>query len=146
MKCSPTFFEKLVIDLLVAMGYGGSIEDAGAAIGRSGDGGIDGIIKEDHLGLDVLYVQAKRWTGVVGRPIVQTFAGSLDGVRAKKGVMISTSKFTNDALSFVKNIEKKIVLIDGETLAQYMIDYGIGVSLVATYLLKRIDNDYFDET
>ncbi len=102
--CSPSFFEKLVVDLLVAMGYGGSHKDAGRAIGRSGDGGIDGIIKEDKLGLDVVYVQAKRWSGSVGRPVVQEFSGSLDGVRAKKGVMITTSKFTSEALYDVTGV------------------------------------------
>lgn len=143
-ECSPSFFEKLVVDLLVAMGYGGSLKDAGQAIGRSGDGGIDGIIKEDRLGLDVVYIQAKRWADTVGRPVVQGFSGSLDGVRAKKGVMITTSKFTPDALSFASNIEKKIVLIDGETLVQYMIDNNIGVTLFALYEIKKIDHDYYE--
>jgi restriction system protein len=143
-ECSPSFFEKLVVDLLVAMGYGGSHKDAGRAIGRSGDGGIDGIIKEDKLGLDVVYIQAKRWSSTVGRPVVQEFSGSLDGVRAKKGVMITTSKFTPEALSFANNIEKKIVLIDGETLVQYMIDNNIGVTLFASYEIKKIDHDYYE--
>lgn len=123
MKASPTFFEELVIDLLVAMGYGGSVEDAGRAVGKTGDGGIDGIIKEDRLGLDVVYVQAKRWTNSVGRPVVQAFAGSLEGVRARKGVLIiSTSYFSQDALDYVQKIEKRIVLIDGKRLADLMID------------------------
>ena len=112
--CSPGFFENLVIDLVVAMGYGGSRKDAGEAVGRSGDGGIDGIIKEDKLGLDVVYLQAKRWNGTVGRPVVQAFAGSLEGQRAKKGIMITTSKFSEDAKDYVSRIEKKIVLIDGD--------------------------------
>ncbi len=144
-SCSPSFFEKLVIDLLVAMGYGGSRSDAGRAIGRSGDEGIDGIINEDRLGLDVIYVQAKRWSDTVGRPVVQAFAGSLEGKRAKKGILITTSKFSKEAHDYVKVIEKKIVLIDGERLAQLMIDYNVGVSEVASYTIKRIDTDYFEE-
>jgi restriction system protein len=143
--CSPRFFEKLVVDLLLAMGYGGSRKDAGAAIGQSGDGGIDGIIKEDRLGLDIVYIQAKRWDGTVGRPVVQAFAGSLEGFRARKGVFITTSTFSKDAREYVERIEKKIVLIDGEQLAQFMIDYGIGVTEVATYTVKKADQDYFGE-
>ncbi|WAA13118.1 restriction endonuclease [Fervidibacillus halotolerans] len=144
-QCSPSFFEKLVIDLLVAMGYGGSRNDAGQAIGKSGDEGIDGIIKEDKLGLDVVYIQAKRWDNSVGRPIVQAFAGSLEGKRARKGVFITTSRFTKEARDYVKVIEKKIVLIDGERLAQLMIDHDIGVSEQARYIIKRIDTDYFGD-
>jgi restriction system protein len=144
-SCSPSFFEKLVVDLLVAMGYGGSRSDAGQAIGKSGDEGIDGIINEDKLGLDVVYIQAKRWENTVGRPVVQAFAGSLEGQRAKKGVLITTSKFSQDAKDYVKVIEKKIVLIDGERLAQLMIDYDIGVSEQARYIVKRLDTDYFGE-
>lgn len=143
---TPTFFETLVVDLLVAMGYGGSRRDAGRAIGRSGDEGIDGIIKEDRLGLDTVYVQAKRWTdGVVGRRDIQAFAGSLDGQRARKGVFITSSRFTPDARDFVGRIDKKIVLIDGEQLAQLMIEHGVGVTEIATYTTKRIDSDYFEE-
>jgi restriction system protein len=147
MDCSPRFFEKLVVDLLVAMGYGGSRKDAGQALllGQPGDGGVDGIIKEDRLGLDVVYVQAKRWESVVGRPVVQAFAGSLEGFRARKGVLISTSQFSKDAKDYVERIEKKIVLIDGQQLAQYMIDYGIGVAEVATYVVKKADTDYFGD-
>ena len=145
MSCSPRFFERLVVDLLVRMGYGGSRKDAGRAIGQSGDGGVDGIINEDRLGLDVVYIQAKRWESTVGRPIVQAFAGSLEGFRAKKGVMITTSSYSKDALDYVGRIEKRIVLIDGEQLAQYMIDYGVGVAEMVTYTVKRIDLDYFDE-
>jgi restriction system protein len=145
MACSPRFFERLVVDLLVAMGYGGSRKDAGERIGQSGDGGVDGIIKEDRLGLDVVYIQAKRWEGTVGRPVVQGFAGSLEGFRARKGVLITTSAFSKDAKEYVDRIEKKIVLIDGEQLAQYMIDYGIGVAEVATYTVKKADLDYFGE-
>lgn len=144
-KCPPSFFEKLVVDLLVAMGYGGSRKDAGSRIGRSGDEGVDGIIKEDRLGLDIVYIQAKRWEGPVGRPVVQAFAGSLEGFRARKGVLITTSKFTPDAQSYTDRIEKKIVLIDGEQLAQFMIDFGIGVSEVNHYIVKKMDQDYFEE-
>jgi restriction system protein len=116
-KTSPSFFEEVVIDLLVRMGYGGSVEDAGKAIGRPGDGGIDGIIKEDKLGLDFVYVQANRWAASGGRPVVQAFAGSLEGVRARKGVFITTSSFTPHALDYVRKIEKRIVLIDGEQVS-----------------------------
>jgi restriction system protein len=142
---SPQFFEKLVVDLLVEMGYGGSRSDAAQAVGRAGDGGIDGIIKEDRLGLDAVYIQAKRWDGVVGRPVVQGFAGSLEGHRARKGVMITTSEFSRSAREYVGMIEKRIVLIDGEQLAQLMIDYGIGVSEVASYKVFRVDSDFFSE-
>lgn len=141
----PAFFEQLVVDLLVRMGYGGSLDDAGKAIGKSGDGGIDGIIKEDRLGLDFVYIQAKRWDGVVGRPQIQGFAGSLEGQRARKGVFITTSSFTDNARDYVKFIEKRIVLIDGAELASLMLDYGIGVTDVATYKVQRIDPTYFGE-
>jgi restriction system protein len=142
-SCSPRFFERLVVDLLVTMGYGGSREDAGQAIGQSGDEGIDGIIKEDRLGLDAVYIQAKRWESTVGRPVVQAFAGSLEGQRARKGILITTSQFSQEAKDYVNRIEKRIVLIDGEQLAQFMIDYGVGVTEKATYTVKRIDEDYF---
>jgi restriction system protein len=142
---SPAFFEQLVVDLLVKMGYGGSYKDAARAVGRSGDEGIDGIIKEDRLGLDVLYVQAKKWENPVRRPEVQAFAGSLEGQRARKGVFITTSRYTPDAREYVSKIEKRIVLIDGEELAELMIDHGIGVSdPFETYALRRIDEDYFE--
>ncbi len=144
-KASPNFFEELVIDLLVAMGYGGSVEDAGRAVGKAGDGGIDGTIKEDKLGLDVVYVQAKRWNNSVGRPVVQAFAGSLEGVRARKGVLISTSYFSQDAIEYVQKIEKRIVLVDGKQLADLMIDHDIGVNTTQTYKVKRLDSDYFEE-
>jgi restriction system protein len=144
-SCRPKFFENLVVDLLIAMGYGGSRKDTGAAIGRTGDGGVDGIIKEDRLGLDIVYIQAKRWTNTVSAPDVQAFAGSLEGFRARKGVMITTSKFSPKAHEYVEKIEKKIVLIDGEQLAQLMIDFGIGVTEVDHYVVKRLDLDYFDE-
>jgi len=142
---SPDFFEKLVVDLLVKMGYGGSREDAGRAVGGSGDGGIDGIINEDRLGLDVVYIQAKRWEGSVSRPEIQRFAGALQGQRARKGVFITTSNFTRDAKEYVDTIDSKIVLIDGEQLAEYMIDHDIGVSTTKTYEIKRVDSDYFVE-
>lgn len=142
---NPQFFEEMVINLLVAMGYGGSRSEAGKAVGRSGDDGIDGIINEDKLGLDVVYIQAKRWQGPVGRPVVQAFAGSLEGHRARKGVLITTSHFTPDAREYVGRIEKRIVLMDGERLAQLMIDHDIGVADVATYRVKRVDLDYFPE-
>lgn len=144
-KSSPRFFERLVVDLLVAMGYGGSRKDAGQAIGRSGDDGIDGIIKEDRLGLDAVYIQAKRWKGTVGRPDVQSFAGSLEGHRARKGVFITTSLFSGDAKEYVTRIEKKIILIDGEQLSNLCIEFGIGVEPLITYKIHRIDADYFDD-
>lgn len=141
---SPAFFERLVIDLLVAMGYGGSRRDAGRAIGKSGDGGIDGIIKEDKLGLDVIYVQAKRWEGTVGRPEIQKFAGALQGQRANKGVFITTSCFTREAEEYVSIIATKIILIDGEQLTTFMVDYNVGVSTLHAFEVKRIDSDYFE--
>jgi restriction system protein len=144
-SCSPAFFERLVIDLLVKMGYGGTRKDAGQAVGRSGDGGIDGIIKEDRLGLDIVYIQAKRWDNPVGRPEIQKFAGALQGQRARKGIFITTSAFTQSAQDYVSRIDSKIVLIDGNTLAQLMIDYNIGVAPVTSYELKRVDTDYFAE-
>lgn len=143
--CSPEFFEKVVVELLLKMGYGGSRKDAGEAVGKSGDGGIDGIIKEDPLGLGVLYLQAKRWEASVGSPEIQKFVGALHGKKAKRGVFISTSTFTSEALRYVKSIDDKIVLIDGDTLAQLMIDHNVGVSKVAEYDLKKIDTDYFTE-
>jgi len=142
---SPSFFERLVVELLVRMGYGGTLRDAGQAVGRSGDGGIDGIIKEDRLGLDLIYVQAKRWDSTVGRPEVQKFAGALQGHRAHKGVLITTSSFSGDALEFASRIDSKIVLIDGSALAKHMIDHNVGVSTSQTYEVKKIDSDYFSE-
>lgn len=144
-KCSPTFFERLVVDLLVAMGYGGSSKDAHQVIGKSGDEGIDGIIKEDRLGLDMIYVQAKRWKGTVGRPDVQGFAGSLDGHRARKGVFITTSQFSAEARDYVGKIEKKIILIDGSQLADLAIEYKVGVAESISYSVRRLDLDYFEE-
>lgn len=143
---SPSFFEKVVIDVLVRMGYGGSIKDAGAAVvGKSGDEGIDGVIKEDRLGLDVIYVQAKRWTTTVSRPEVQKFAGALQGKRARKGIFITTSDFSKSACEYVSSIESKIILIDGRQLVEFMIDFGVGVSSDGIYELKRLDSDYFEE-
>ena len=143
--CSPAFFERLVVELLVKMGYGGSRQDAGRAIGRSGDEGIDGVIHEDRLGLDVIYLQAKRWESVVGRPEIQKFVGALQGQRAKKGVFITTSDFTKEAAEYVRHIDNKVVLINGTLLANLMIDHNVGVSLAATYEIKKIDSDYFLE-
>lgn len=145
MGCSPAFFERLVIDLLLKMGYGGTRRDAGEAIGKSGDGGIDGIIKEDRLGLDVIYIQAKRWQGTVGRPEIQKFVGALQGQRARKGIFITTSTFTNEALHYVGYIDTKVILIDGDLLANLMIDHGVGVNTTVAYEIKRIDSDYFED-
>lgn len=146
-KLSPSFFERLVVELLVKMGYGGSMKDAGRAIGKSGDEGIDGTIKEDKLGLDIIYIQAKRWQpgNVVGRPEIHKFVGALAGQGAKKGIFITTSTFTKDALEFVPRNETKIVLIDGYLLAQLMIDYNLGVATQQVYEIKKIDSDYFEE-
>jgi len=144
-EASPKFFERLVLDLLVAMGYGGSFADAATMLGASGDQGVDGVIKEDKLGLDVLYVQAKRWEAQVGRPVVQAFAGSLEGQRARRGVMITTSTFSPDAKAYVEKIEKRIVLIDGERLVELMTEHNVGTTTARIYEVKRIDNDYFEE-
>lgn len=141
----PAFFEKIVVELLVKMGYGGSIAEAGKATRYTNDEGIDGIIKEDKLGLDVIYIQAKRWDGTVSRPEIQKFVGALAGQRAKKGVFITTSDFSKEATIYASQMDTKIVLIDGETLAQYMIDYNLGVSVQNTYEIKKIDSDYFEE-
>lgn len=128
------------------MGYGGNVTDASRAIRKSGDEGIDGVIKEDHLGLDNIYVQAKRWDGSVGRPEIQKFAGALQGQRARKGVFITTSSFTCDAREYVDKIESRIVLIDGDRLCDLMIDFNIGVSSAERFEIKRIDLDFFAET
>jgi restriction system protein len=145
LSCSPTFFERLVVELLVKMGYGGSRRDAGERIGQSGDGGIDGIIKEDRLGLDTIYIQAKRWQGSVGRPEIQKFVGALQGQRAKKGVFITTSSYTSEAAEYASRIDTKVVLIDGQLLSNLMMDFDVGVSVSASYIVKRIDSDYFEE-
>lgn len=146
LSCSPTFFEQLVVELLVKMGYGGSRRDAGERIGQTGDGGIDGIIKEDRLGLDTIFIQAKRWQGSVGRPEIQKFVGALQGQRAKKGVFITTSTYTADAADYATRIDTKVVLIDGKQLAGLMIDFDVGVAPAATYVVKRVDSDYFEES
>ena len=143
---SPEFFEKLVVELLLAMGYGGSRQDAGRTVGRAGDGGIDGVINEDRLGLDVIYVQAKRWEGTVGRPEIQKFAGALQGQRARKGIFITTSDFTKDANDYASMIDSRIVLINGARLSHLMIDHGIGVTRATSYEVKRLDSDYFEES
>ena len=147
VELSPAFFEKLVVELLVKMGYGGSIKDAGKAMGKSGDEGIDGTIKEDKLGLDIIYIQAKRWKpgNVVGRPELQKFVGALAGQGAKKGIFITTSNFTKEAIEYTPRNETKIVLIDGQQLAQLMIDYNLGCTPQQTYEVKKLDSDYFDE-
>jgi len=144
-NCSPAHFEKVVVRLLLALGYGGVAGD-GSVTGKSGDGGIDGIIKEDKLGLDIVCLQAKRWESKVGRPIIQGFVGSMDFIRAKKGVIITTSQFTQEALDFVERIEgKKVVLIDGTNLADLMIEYNVGVAVTKKYEIKEVSNDFFDE-
>lgn len=145
--CTPQFFETLVVDVLVAMGYGGSVKDAAQVVGKSGDGGIDGIIKEDRLGLDVIYVQAKRWDerNPVSRPEIQKFVGALHGHHANKGVFITTGRFAEPARSYVEGLTAKVILVDGEQLARYMIDYNVGVTLRASYEVKKLDSDYFLE-
>jgi restriction system protein len=148
LKASPAFFEALVVELLVAMGYGGTQEDAaGSVVGRSGDGGIDGIIKEDRLGLDNIYIQAKRWdpSHTVGSPEVRHFAGALQEKKARKGVFITTSNFSRDAIESAKASQMTIVLVDGEQLAQLMLDHGVGVSVQETIRLLKVDEDYFEE-
>ena len=145
MANPPDFLERVVVDLVVKMGYGGSRKDAGEALGRSGDEGIDGSIKEDPLGLDVIYLQAKRWDGTVGRPEIQKFAGALQGQRARKGIFISTSTFSAEAMEYVSRLDSKIILIDGPRLARLMFDHGVGVASESTYEVKRIDSDYFAE-
>ncbi|MDJ1174672.1 restriction endonuclease [Roseofilum capinflatum] len=143
-SCSPSFFERLVVELLVKMGYGGSIKEAGRAMGKTGDEGIDGMIKEDRLGLDRIYIQAKRWQDSVGRPEIQKFVGALAGQGANKGIFITTSRFTEQAKTYSPKNDTKVVLIDGAELAEYMIDFDLGVSTVSEYKLKKIDTDYFE--
>jgi restriction system protein len=144
-KASPKFFESLVVNLLVKMGYGGSLKDAGEAIGQAGDEGIDGIIKEDRLGLDFVYIQAKRWEGTVSRPEIQKFVGALQGRRANKGVFITTSDFSDSAKNYVKNIATKVVLVNGELLAKLMVEHDIGVTETSAYKIKKMDYDFFAE-
>jgi restriction system protein len=143
--CTPRFFEHLVVQLMIKMGYGGSREEAGKAVGRSGDGGIDGIINEDRLGLDAIYLQAKRWDGVVGRPEIMKFVGALAGQRATKGVFLTTSWFTQEAKEYATTSQYKVVLVDGVRLADLMIEHDLGVSVVAAYQVRRIDTDFFSE-
>ena len=144
-KCDPSFFEKLVVDLILAMGYGGSKSEVyGEVVGKSGDGGIDGIIKEDRLGLDFIYLQAKRWQGVVGSGAIRDFVGALDAKKANKGIFITTSFFSKDAIESIKHFTKKVVLVDGEMLSRLMIENNIGVSKVISYEIKKIDSDYFE--
>ncbi|ROL60819.1 restriction endonuclease [Bacteroidetes/Chlorobi group bacterium ChocPot_Mid] len=142
-KLPPDFFEKIVIDLLVKMGYGGSLSDQAKVTGKSGDEGIDGLIKEDKLGLDTIYIQAKRWENQVSRPEIQKFAGALLGQQSKKGIFITLSNFSKAAIEYAEKIDAKIILIDGEQLAEYMIDYNVGVSVTNSYEIKKIDSDYF---
>jgi len=143
--CSSSFFEKLVIDVLINMGYGGKNADYGEVIGKVGDEGIDGIIKEDPLGLDLIYIQAKKWESTVSRPEIQKFVGALQGKKAKKGVFITTSNFSKEAIEYSKTVDAKIVLIDGNYLTGLMIDYGIGVSVKKKIEINKIDSDYFTE-
>lgn len=140
---SPDFFEQLVLDVLHAMGYGGSREDAAQRLGRSGDEGVDGVIREDRLGLDLIYVQAKRWTNVVGRPEIQKFFGALHGQRATKGVFITTSSFSREALEYADGVSPRVILVDGKELAQLMIEHSVGVTVSRRYEIKRLDLDYF---
>lgn len=144
-ESSPRFFERLVVELLVKMGYGGSLKDAGEAVGRSGDEGIDGIIKEDKLGLDTIYIQAKRWEACVGRPEIQKFVGALQGQRARKGVFITTSYFSSEARDYAARVDSKVILIDGAELSELMLDHGVGNTVVETYEIRRLDEDYFGE-
>jgi len=142
---SPEFFEKLVVHLLVQMGYGGSVREAGKATRKTSDEGIDGIIKEDRLGLDAIYLQAKRWEAPIGRPEIQKFVGALYGQKAKKGVFITTSRFSSEAMGYASQIDPKVVLIDGNDLVELMIDYGVGVGTSSVYEIKKVDMDFFIE-
>jgi restriction system protein len=141
---SPEFFEDVVLDVLYAMGYGGSRDDAAERLGRTGDEGVDGVIREDKLGLDLIYVQAKKWSNPVGRPAIQGFVGALQGQRASKGVFITTSSFSRDAVTYADTVTPRVILVDGPALAQLMIDHGVGVSVTRTFEIKRIDQDYFE--
>ena len=141
----PSRFEELVVELLLKMGYGGTQEDAGRVVGKSGDGGIDGIINEDRLGLDVIYIQAKRWEADVGRPEIQKFVGALAGNKASKGVFITSSGFSKGATDYASQVNHRVVLIDGPMLAELMMDYDLGVSTKDVYTVKRLDTDYFEE-
>jgi restriction system protein len=140
---SPEFLEDVVLDVLHAMGYGGSRDDAAERLGRSGDEGVDGVIRQDKLGLDLIYVQAKKWSNPVGRPEIQRFVGALQGQRARKGVFITTSSFSPEAVTYADSVSPRVILVDGPALAQLMIDHGVGVSVATTYEIKRVDQDYF---
>lgn len=142
---TPVRFEQIVVDVITSMGYGGSRQEAGKAIGKSGDEGIDGIINEDRLGLDTIYLQAKRWENPVGRPEIQKFVGALAGQQASKGIFITTSVFTKEADDYARKIPQKVILVNGAQLARLMIEHNVGVSTVATYELKKVDSDYFAE-
>tara|TARA_R100000030_G_scaffold10241_1_gene6978 strand:- start:3751 stop:4659 length:909 start_codon:yes stop_codon:yes gene_type:complete len=142
---SPAYFEQLVVDLLVSMGYGGNRVDAARAVGQSNDEGIDGVINEDALGLDVIYIQAKRWENTVSRPELQKFIGALAGKQARKGVFITTSAFTHGAVEFVEKVDPRVILIDGKRLAKLMVDHNVGVTTINSFEVKRVDSDYFDE-
>lgn len=144
-SATAVFFERLVIRLLVAMGYGGGLRQAAEIVGGSGDAGIDGVINEDKLGLDVIYVQAKQWTNPVGRPEIQKFVGALHGKRAKKGVFITSSEFTREARDYVTHLEPRVVLIDGKTMARLMIEHNVGVTTKSVYELKSMDQDFFED-
>jgi restriction system protein len=145
-SCSPDFFERMVVQLLRKMGYGGSLSDAGEVVGKSGDGGIDGVIKEDRLGLDLLFIQAKKWdSNAVGRPEIQKFVGALHGQKATKGVFITSSTFTKEAKQYAEGIERRVILIDGDQLSKLMVDYNMGVSEAETYIVKRINSDFFED-
>jgi restriction system protein len=146
LAIDPFRFEQIVIDLLFGMGYGGSREEAAQVTKKSGDEGIDGIINEDRLGLDVIYVQAKRWKDTVGRKEIQSFVGALAGKQANKGIFITTSNFASTATEYAQAVTQKVILIDGPRLADLMIEHDIGVSTTRTIALKRIDSDYFEES
>lgn len=139
----PAFFEQIVLDVLQAMGYGGTRDDAAQRVGRSGDEGIDGVIREDRLGLDLIYLQAKRWKHVVGRPEIQKFFGALHGQRATKGVFITTSRFSRDAVEYAEGATPRMILVDGQELTQLMIEHNVGVTVSREYKIKRLDLDYF---
>lgn len=147
LECSPEFFEEMIVQLVVAMGYGGSVKDAGEAIGKTGDEGIDGIIKEDVLGLEMIYLQAKRWKidSTVGRPAIQGFVGSLVGKQASKGIFITTAKFSRTAYEYVNSIDKRVILIDGQQLTDLMFKFDVGVTHEQVFVTKKLDNDFFEE-
>ena len=145
LRQSPEFFEHLVLRVLTKMGYGGDMADASRRVGRTGDEGIDGVIRQDRLGLDEIYVQAKRWQGSVGRPVIQAFVGALQGWGASKGVLITTSTFTSDARSYVERLPSRVVLVDGRQFAELMIEHGVGVSEIASYSVRQVDTDFFPE-